>query len=101
MLNLLCPLSGLETSAIQVLTTADNLSVRVCVLPVMSILLVLAEDFFGKLGLNRGFFFTKMTTSTSEIPAATRKIIAVAQEWDAQFYFLLQKHISAPAFSKF
>lgn len=40
MLNLLCPLSGLETSVIQVLTAADNLSVRVCVLPVMSICIV-------------------------------------------------------------
>lgn len=37
MLNLLCPLSHLETSAMPVLIAADNLSVRVCVLPVMSI----------------------------------------------------------------
>lgn len=40
MLNFMCPLSELETSAIQVLTTADNFGVRVCVLPVMSICVV-------------------------------------------------------------
>lgn len=37
MLNFFCPSGDLETSAIQVLTAADNLGVRVCVLPVMSI----------------------------------------------------------------
>lgn len=36
-LSLLCSLSGLETSAMQELTAAHNLSVRVCTLPVLSI----------------------------------------------------------------